>query len=204
MCVAIGMRWRRFNWYRFHSFIICAQSACNAVGDGRRAHFILFIYPPKLMNLNYIFMSNFMFSFSSHFAWLLTARATTHSTFCCRYVRARCTRLNYPLKLRKWHHACVSWNGKTGEWQLWVKAERVGRGFHNRVSMHIFVFFGTEWDGEGARARKRTTSKNILVTSTHFIGIKWCWARSHWHLRCFALILWHRHYSSSRNALIGK
>lgn len=44
-----------------------------------------------------------------------------------------CHRLNYPLKLRKWHHACASWNGKTGEWQLWVKAERVGRGFHNRV-----------------------------------------------------------------------
>lgn len=43
-------------------------------------------------------------------------------------------RLNYPLKMRKWHHACTSWNGKTGEWQLWIKAERVGRGFHNRVS----------------------------------------------------------------------
>lgn len=42
--------------------------------------------------------------------------------------------LNYPLKMRYWHHACTSWNGKTGEWQMWVKAERVGRGFHNRVS----------------------------------------------------------------------
>lgn len=41
--------------------------------------------------------------------------------------------------MRKWHHACASWNGKTGEWQLWVKAERVGRGFHNRVS--VFFFF---------------------------------------------------------------
>lgn len=28
---------------------------------------------------------------------------------------------------------CNSWNGNTGEWQLWVNAERVGRGFHNRV-----------------------------------------------------------------------
>ncbi|XP_055389207.1 uncharacterized protein LOC129618459 [Condylostylus longicornis] len=47
-------------------------------------------------------------------------------------------RLNYPLKMRKWHHVCSSWNGKTGEWQLWVKAERVGRGFHNRlVGYHI-------------------------------------------------------------------
>jgi Pentaxin family len=36
--------------------------------------------------------------------------------------------------MRVWHHACTSWNGKTGEWQLWVKGERVGRGFHNRVS----------------------------------------------------------------------
>lgn len=43
-------------------------------------------------------------------------------------------RLNYPIKLYQWHHFCSSWNGKTGEWQLWVKAERVGRGFHNRVS----------------------------------------------------------------------
>lgn len=50
-------------------------------------------------------------------------------------------RLNYPLKMRKWHHACASWNGKTGEWQLWVKAERVGRGFHNRVSFSETFFF---------------------------------------------------------------
>ncbi|XP_055694385.1 uncharacterized protein LOC129796456 isoform X2 [Lutzomyia longipalpis] len=42
-------------------------------------------------------------------------------------------RLNYPLRFRQWHHACTSWNGKTGEWQLWIKAERVGRGFHNRL-----------------------------------------------------------------------
>ncbi|KAG4070161.1 hypothetical protein HA402_003851 [Bradysia odoriphaga] len=42
-------------------------------------------------------------------------------------------RLNYPVRMRKWHHACASWNGKTGEWQLWVKAERVGRGFHHRI-----------------------------------------------------------------------
>nr|XP_019544567.2 uncharacterized protein LOC109415138 [Aedes albopictus] len=42
-------------------------------------------------------------------------------------------RLNYPFRMRQWHHACASWNGKTGEWQLWVKSERVGRGFHNRL-----------------------------------------------------------------------
>lgn len=46
-------------------------------------------------------------------------------------------RLNYPFRMRRWHHACASWNGKTGEWQLWVKGERVGRGFHNRVSTFL-------------------------------------------------------------------
>lgn len=50
-------------------------------------------------------------------------------------------RLNYPIKLFNWHHFCSSWNGKTGEWQLWVKAERVGRGFHNRVSWNNIVIF---------------------------------------------------------------
>lgn len=43
-------------------------------------------------------------------------------------------RLNYPLRMRQWHHMCSSWNGKTGEWQVWLKAERIGRGFHNSVS----------------------------------------------------------------------
>lgn len=47
--------------------------------------------------------------------------------------------------MRKWHHACASWNGKTGEWQLWVKAERVGRGFHNRVCTSCFVFVIVKW-----------------------------------------------------------
>jgi Pentaxin family len=46
-------------------------------------------------------------------------------------------RLNYPLAMKKWHHMCTSWNGKTGEWQLWVSSERVGRGFYNRVSNMI-------------------------------------------------------------------
>ena len=43
-------------------------------------------------------------------------------------------RLNYPLRLNRWYHSCQSWNGRTGEWQVWVNAERVGRGFHNLVS----------------------------------------------------------------------
>ena len=44
-------------------------------------------------------------------------------------------RLNYPIRLNRWYHSCYSWNGKTGEWQLWINAERVGRGFYNRVSI---------------------------------------------------------------------
>lgn len=43
-------------------------------------------------------------------------------------------RLNYPLRLNRWYHSCQSWNGRTGEWQVWINAERVGRGFHNLVS----------------------------------------------------------------------
>lgn len=46
-------------------------------------------------------------------------------------------RLNYPLRLNRWYHTCQSWNGRTGEWQIWVNAERVGRGFHNRVCTTI-------------------------------------------------------------------
>lgn len=46
-------------------------------------------------------------------------------------------RLNYPLRLNRWYHSCTSWNGRTGEWQIWVNAERVGRGFHNRVGTLI-------------------------------------------------------------------
>ena len=45
-------------------------------------------------------------------------------------------RLNYPFRYGRWHHQCTSWNGKTGEWQLWIRGERIGRGFHNRVSIH--------------------------------------------------------------------
>jgi len=42
-------------------------------------------------------------------------------------------RLNYPLRLNRWYHSCQSWNGRTGEWQVWINSERVGRGFHNLV-----------------------------------------------------------------------
>lgn len=45
-------------------------------------------------------------------------------------------RLNYPFRYGRWHFQCTSWNGKTGEWQLWIRGERIGRGFHNRVSLY--------------------------------------------------------------------
>ena len=50
-------------------------------------------------------------------------------------------RLNYPLRLNTWYHSCQSWNGRTGEWQIWVNDERVGRGFNNRVSNVLNKFF---------------------------------------------------------------
>lgn len=61
-------------------------------------------------------------------------------------------RLNYPLRLNRWYHTCQSWNGKTGEWQIWVNAERVGRGFHNRVSVSkypLMMSVPIKIDGDG-------------------------------------------------------
>ncbi|KAJ0183663.1 hypothetical protein K1T71_000086 [Dendrolimus kikuchii] len=57
-------------------------------------------------------------------------------------------RLNYPLKLNVWYHSCQSWNGKTGEWQIWVNAERVGRGFHNRLVGHVIKGGGVAISGQ--------------------------------------------------------
>ncbi|XP_068621402.1 uncharacterized protein b6 [Battus philenor] len=57
-------------------------------------------------------------------------------------------RLNYPLKLNTWYHTCQSWNGKTGEWQVWVNAERVGRGFHNRLVGHVIKGGGKAISGQ--------------------------------------------------------
>lgn len=85
----------------------------------------------------------FVINFASHFVtvhdepreiqfWVANSNS---SSFISMAVRGHSLyRLNYPLGLKKWHHTCTSWNGKTGEWQLWVKSERVGRGFYNRVS----------------------------------------------------------------------
>lgn len=57
-------------------------------------------------------------------------------------------RLNYPLRLNRWYHTCQSWNGKTGEWQIWVNAERVGRGFHNRLVGHVIPSGGIAISGQ--------------------------------------------------------
>ncbi|XP_057670307.1 uncharacterized protein LOC130902300 [Diorhabda carinulata] len=57
-------------------------------------------------------------------------------------------RLNYPLRLNRWYHTCQSWNGKTGEWQIWVNAERVGRGFHNRLVGHVIPGNGIAITGQ--------------------------------------------------------
>lgn len=135
-----GMPYATFQFYIFLS--------SDVTVDVQTFIFFIYICLPKLMNLNYIFVSNFFILFIFFYFYILVSHSVRWSFWplpllllllllmlmmaCTCY-----TRLNYPLKLRTWHHACASWNGKTGEWQLWVKAERVGRGFHNRVSMRV-------------------------------------------------------------------
>lgn len=60
-------------------------------------------------------------------------------------------RLNYPLRLNKWYHSCQSWNGRTGEWQVWVNDERVGRGFNNRLVGHVIKGGGVAISGQEQR-----------------------------------------------------
>ncbi|XP_078043155.1 pentraxin-related protein b6 [Augochlora pura] len=60
-------------------------------------------------------------------------------------------RLNYPLRLNKWYHSCQSWNGRTGEWQIWVNDERVGRGFNNRLVGHVIKGGGIAITGQEQR-----------------------------------------------------
>ncbi|XP_034938231.1 uncharacterized protein b6 [Chelonus insularis] len=57
-------------------------------------------------------------------------------------------RLNYPLRLNKWYHSCQSWNGRSGEWQIWVNGERVGRGFNNRLVGHVIPGGGIAISGQ--------------------------------------------------------
>lgn len=54
-------------------------------------------------------------------------------------------RINYPIKLHKWYHSCQSWNGKTGEWQLWINGERVSRGYYNLVSAQSLTSWYTSY-----------------------------------------------------------
>ncbi|XP_018799826.1 PREDICTED: uncharacterized protein LOC108975637 [Bactrocera latifrons] len=56
-------------------------------------------------------------------------------------------RLNYALRVRQWHQQCSSWNGKTGEWQVWVKSERIGRGFNNALVSHTIPARGKLFSG---------------------------------------------------------
>ncbi|CAK9803363.1 Neuronal pentraxin-1 [Anthophora quadrimaculata] len=60
-------------------------------------------------------------------------------------------RLNYPLRLNKWYHSCQSWSGRTGEWQIWVNDERVGRGFNNRLVGHVIKGGGIPITGQEQR-----------------------------------------------------
>ncbi|XP_046984223.1 uncharacterized protein LOC124554202 [Schistocerca americana] len=60
-------------------------------------------------------------------------------------------RLNYPLRLHRWYHSCASWNSQTGEFQLWVNDERVGRGFHNRLVGYTIPGGGVAITGQEQR-----------------------------------------------------
>jgi hypothetical protein len=73
-------------------------------------------------------------------------------------------RLNYPMFMKKWHHACTSWNGKTGEWQLWIKSERVGRGFHNRLVGHNIPEGGSAFSGGPSITGKIADGLHMEIT----------------------------------------
>uniref|UniRef100_A0A1A9VCQ0 Pentraxin (PTX) domain-containing protein n=1 Tax=Glossina austeni TaxID=7395 RepID=A0A1A9VCQ0_GLOAU len=73
-------------------------------------------------------------------------------------------RLNYPLRVRQWHHTCTSWNGKTGEWQVWLKAERIGRGFHNSLVNHKIRAGGKLFSGGPSVTGKIAEGLHFEVT----------------------------------------
>jgi len=76
-------------------------------------------------------------------------------------------RINYPEKLFKWYHVCQSWNGHTGEWQLWINSERVGRGFYNLVCYNMGVgryrclYIKRSSNGCGGNKKKKTDEKKL-------------------------------------------
>ncbi|XP_065211669.1 uncharacterized protein LOC135839498 [Planococcus citri] len=57
-------------------------------------------------------------------------------------------RINYPVKLFKWYHVCQSWNGKTGEWQIWINSERISRGYYNLMVGKTIKSGGTAISGQ--------------------------------------------------------
>ncbi|KAM3969009.1 uncharacterized protein ACR2FA_003119 [Aphomia sociella] len=79
-------------------------------------------------------------------------------------------RLNYPLKLNTWYHSCQSWNGKTGEWQIWVNAERVGRGFHNRLVGHIIKGGGVAVTGQDQSMLYSKDGLEPVINQAGFMG----------------------------------
>ncbi|XP_034839178.1 uncharacterized protein b6 [Maniola hyperantus] len=79
-------------------------------------------------------------------------------------------RLNYPLKLNTWYHSCQSWNGKTGEWQIWVNAERVGRGFHNRLVGHVIKGGGTIITGQEQSLLYTEDGSEPILKQSGFVG----------------------------------
>ncbi|XP_050360656.1 uncharacterized protein LOC126780321 isoform X1 [Nymphalis io] len=79
-------------------------------------------------------------------------------------------RLNYPLKLNTWYHACQSWNGRTGEWQIWVNGERVGRGFHNRLVGHIIKGGGTAISGQEQSLLYKKDEAQPIIKQSGLIG----------------------------------
>ncbi|XP_045509780.1 uncharacterized protein LOC123705161 [Colias croceus] len=79
-------------------------------------------------------------------------------------------RLNYPIKLNTWYHSCQSWNGKTGEWQIWINAERVGRGFHNRLVGHVIKGGGTVISGQEQSLLYKDDALDAVKNQVGLIG----------------------------------
>ncbi|KAK6621882.1 hypothetical protein RUM44_001689 [Polyplax serrata] len=65
------------------------------------------------------------------YMWISNLNAHEPALFNMKVMGQTIFRLNYPIQLYKWYHTCQSWNGNTGEWQVWVNSHRIGRGFHN-------------------------------------------------------------------------
>ncbi|XP_055631597.1 uncharacterized protein LOC129771694 [Toxorhynchites rutilus septentrionalis] len=88
-------------------------------------------------------------------------------------------RLNYPFRMRKWHHICASWNGKTGEWQLWIKAERIGRGFHNRLVDYSIKPNGKLFSGGPSITGPIDTDLHFELTMVHIYKVALSAGKAH-------------------------